>query len=90
MKVGVISDTHNLLRDEVTHILKECQLIIHAGDICNDDILEKLNEITKTVAVKGNNDKGNFNYYLKEEEIIEIEGKKIYIIHEIKNIKKDS
>lgn len=89
MKIGVISDTHNLLRDEVIHILKECDLIIHAGDLCNNEILERLKEITKTIAVKGNNDKDIFKYKLEEEEIIEIEGKRIYVVHEIKNIKGD-
>lgn len=53
MKVGVISDTHNFLRYEVINILKECDLIIHAGDLCNNEILWKLKEITKTIAVKG-------------------------------------
>ncbi|MDU5111376.1 MAG: metallophosphoesterase family protein, partial [Clostridium sp.] len=86
MKIGIISDTHNLLREEVIHNLKGCDLIIHAGDICNNDILERLKNIAKTVAVKGNNDKGDLEAILKEDEIIEIEGKRIYIVHERNNI----
>lgn len=86
MKIGIISDTHNLLREEVIHNLESCNLIIHAGDICNKDILERLNNIATTVAVKGNNDKGDLEAILKEDEIIEIEGKRIYIVHERNNI----
>ena len=86
MKVGIISDTHDLLREEVIDNLNQCDLIIHAGDICNNDILERLSRITRTVAVKGNNDKGEFEGILKEEEVIEVEGKRIYIVHEKNNI----
>ncbi|MCR1950369.1 metallophosphatase family protein [Clostridium sp. DSM 100503] len=86
MKIGIISDTHNLLREEVICYLNKCDLIIHAGDICNKEILLKLNSITKTVAVKGNNDNENFEGILNKEELLEIEGKKIYVVHEKNNI----
>ena len=86
MKVGIISDTHDLLREEVIDNLNQCDLIIHAGDICNNDILERLSRITRTIAVKGNNDKGNFESILKEDEFIQVEGKRIYIVHEKNNI----
>ncbi|MFU7517191.1 metallophosphoesterase family protein [Clostridium sp. HCS.1] len=86
MKVGIISDTHDLLREEVIDNLNQCDLIIHAGDICNNDILERLSRITRTIAVKGNNEKGELEGILKEEEFIEVEGKRIYIVHEKNNI----
>ncbi|WP_365846107.1 metallophosphoesterase family protein [Clostridium sp.] len=47
MKIGIISDTHNLLREEVVGYLYNCDLIIHAGDICSKEILLKLNNIAK-------------------------------------------
>lgn len=47
MKIGIISDTHNLLIEEVVSYLNNCDLIIHAGDICNKGILLKLNNIGK-------------------------------------------
>ena len=45
MKVGVISDTHNVLREEVLDYLKDCDYIIHAGDVCQVEIMERLNQI---------------------------------------------
>lgn len=89
MKVGIISDTHDVLREEVIDNLNQCDLIIHAGDICNNHVLERLNRIARTVAVRGNNDKENFNILLKEDEIIEVDGKRIYVVHERNNIKID-
>ncbi|MBS6502482.1 MAG: metallophosphoesterase family protein [Clostridium sp.] len=78
MKIGIISDTHNLLREEVIGYLNSCDLIIHAGDICNKEVLLKLNNINKTVVVKGNNDNKIFEDILSKEELLEIEGKKLY------------
>ncbi|MBS5305467.1 MAG: metallophosphoesterase family protein [Clostridium sp.] len=77
MKIGIISDTHNLLREEVIGYLNSCDLIIHAGYICNKAILLKLNSIAKTVAVKGNNDNEIFEDILNKEELLEIGGKKL-------------
>ena len=51
MKLGVISDTHGVLREEVVERLQECDYIIHAGDIGNKDIIDKLESITKTFMV---------------------------------------
>jgi putative phosphoesterase len=56
MKVGVISDTHGLLRPEACAALKGCERIIHAGDIGNLDILDQLESIAPLHAVRGNND----------------------------------
>lgn len=53
MKLGVISDTHGVLREEVVERLQECDYIIHAGDIGNKDIIDKLESITKTFVVRG-------------------------------------
>ncbi|QJA09651.1 metallophosphoesterase family protein [Romboutsia sp. CE17] len=57
MIIGVISDTHGLLREEVINNLSNCQLIIHAGDIGNGDIIKRLEEIANTIFVYGNIDK---------------------------------
>ena len=56
MKIGVISDTHDLLRPEVTENLKGCELILHAGDISSPAILDNLRNIAPVRAVRGNND----------------------------------
>ena len=82
MIIGIISDTHGLLREEVLQELKNCYLVIHAGDIGKNDIINSLQQICRTEFVYGNIDKYN------EEigKIININGLKIYIIHNIKDI----
>lgn len=57
MKIGIISDTHGLLRPEVIEQLKGCRLILHAGDINRQEILDKLEQIAPVLVVRGNNDK---------------------------------
>ena len=57
MKIGIISDTHDLLRPEVTAHLEGCDAILHAGDISSQKILDRLGEIAPVKAVRGNNDK---------------------------------
>ena len=58
MRIGVISDTHNLLRREVLDALEGCDAILHAGDICREDILDTLSRKGPIWAVRGNNDFG--------------------------------
>ena len=55
-KVGVISDTHGILRPEVLDILRTCDHIVHAGDFDNGSVLEELEDIAPVTAVRGNND----------------------------------
>lgn len=85
MKIGVISDTHNVLRDEVLGYLAGCDYIIHAGDVCKEEIIERLNEIAKTFVVRGNNDKfDGLPDYLE----LEMNEVLIYIVHDQKDIPK--
>lgn len=55
-KIGVISDTHGLLRPEVVNVLRDCEVILHGGDFATEDILDELNQIAPVYAVRGNND----------------------------------
>ena len=55
-KIGVISDTHGLVRSEINEFFKDCDLIIHAGDIVSNDVILELQKICKVEAVRGNND----------------------------------
>ena len=57
MKIGIISDTHNLLRPEVLSALHGCEAILHAGDICHQEIIDALGKIAPVYVVRGNNDK---------------------------------
>ena len=56
-KIGIISDTHGLLRPEVLEILKDCKYILHAGDVNKDEILDVLRSMGNLYVVRGNNDK---------------------------------
>lgn len=80
-QVGVISDTHGLLRPEAIDALKGSDLILHAGDIGKPEILAELNEIAPVVAVRGNNDRGLWAEAIPERETITIEDVGIHMLH---------
>lgn len=88
-KIGVISDTHGLLREEAIRALKGVDLIIHAGDIGNDNIIEELRNIAPVVAVRGNNDKEEWAKKYSKSEVLEIGELFIYILHDIKELDLD-
>ncbi len=79
-KIGVLSDTHGLLREEVRAILKECDVILHAGDIDQDKVIRELKEIAPCYAVRGNADK-EWAEGLPLTQEIELYGIRIYMIH---------
>nr|WP_302597704.1 metallophosphoesterase family protein [uncultured Cellulosilyticum sp.] len=86
MKVGIISDTHNILREEVLQRLNECEYILHAGDFCKYEILEQLEEIAPVYGVRGNNDKESWAERLPINLVIEINDCKIGMAHEKKDL----
>lgn len=82
-RIGIISDTHGLLREEVKDILKTCEVILHAGDIHKESVLEELKTIAPVYAVRGNNDRE----WVKSITIkIEIFGINVFMIHNRKQI----
>lgn len=81
--IGVISDTHGLLRPEAVEALRGSQHIIHAGDIGSPEILESLSEIAPVTAVRGNTDKSDWARKLPETEVLELGGASIYILHDL-------
>lgn len=88
-RIGVISDTHGLLRPEALAALKGCDAILHAGDIGSADILAQLATIAPTTAVRGNNDKGDWARSLAETEWIDIDGVLIHLLHDIADLDVD-
>ena len=80
MKVGVISDTHGLLRQEVLEILRSCDCILHGGDINNRGVLDTLEQISPVYAVRGNNDK-EWAEHLTHDLTVQLEGLKIFMVH---------
>ena len=70
--IGIISDTHGLLRPEAVEALRGVDLILHAGDVGTSDVLETLKGIAPVVAVRGNNDKGEWAERLPHWEVTEV------------------
>lgn len=87
-RIGIISDTHGLLRPEVAEGLKDCEMILHGGDISSPEILEALREIAPTFAVRGNNDK-DWARMLPETLSMELYGICFFMIHNKKYLPKD-
>jgi putative phosphoesterase len=81
--VGVISDTHGLLRPEVVEIFQNVNLIIHAGDIGREDVLTGLRKIAAVSAVRGNMDGGTWANALPVTEVVEIGETLIYVVHDL-------
>ena len=79
--IGVISDTHGLLRQEAIDALQGCARIIHAGDVGSPDVLEQLRRLAPVVAVRGNVDKGRWAMALPWSEAVELGGHTIYVLH---------
>ena len=84
--VGVISDTHGLVRPEAFEALKGSELIIHAGDVGGPEVLEELGRVAPVVAVRGNNDRGAWAEALPEFEAFEVNGTFIYVLHDLKEL----
>ena len=82
-KIAIVSDTHGLLRPEVLKEIKGCNIIIHAGDVGNCDIVEALKKEAKLIIVRGNCDNGNWAEVFPKSEFIELQGFFIYILHNI-------
>jgi putative phosphoesterase len=82
-KIGVISDTHGLLRPEVVEVFKDVGRIIHAGDIGREFVLQELRAIAPVTAVRGNMDGEDWAFKLQRTEAIEIHDHLIYVIHDI-------
>jgi len=87
--VGVISDTHGLIRPEVLDAFKDTDLIIHAGDIGNPDVLKRLKKIAPVKAVRGNMDGGEWSYELPASDIVEIGEILIYVLHDVDDLDLD-
>lgn len=89
MRIGVISDTHGLLREQAEGRLQGCDLIVHAGDVGDPSILHDLEQIAEVAAVRGNVDRGPWAADLPEIEYVAVEGRRLCIIHDIETLDLD-
>lgn len=87
--IGVISDTHGLLRPEAVTALRGVEQIIHAGDIGKEEILIELEKIAPVTAVRGNNDRSTWAETIPETELLEIAGHRLFVLHDIGALGRD-
>ena len=88
-RIGLISDTHGLLRKEAVEALRGSEVIIHAGDVGKPEILEELRKIAPVVAVRGNVDTEPWAQALPETAVAEAGAAMIYISHDVKALDLD-
>lgn len=86
LKIGLISDTHDLLRPQARAALTGVAHILHAGDICEDHVLAELAHIAPVTAVRGNNDRGEWARALQTTVLVEIGGVSLYMLHDLSEL----
>ncbi|WP_433704504.1 metallophosphoesterase family protein [Paraburkholderia sacchari] len=87
LRVALVSDTHNLVRPELLSFLDGSDAIIHAGDICEQGVLDQLAQIAPLTAVRGNNDRGAWAEALPVQTVVEIGGIAIAVVHELRDLR---
>jgi uncharacterized protein len=82
-RIGLISDTHGLLRREAMSYLQGSDFIVHAGDIGDAAILRQLEEIAPVTAVRGNNDHGPWAAKIPDDNVLGVGDKLVYVLHDL-------
>jgi uncharacterized protein len=82
-RVGLISDTHGLMRPEALDALRDSDLIIHCGDVGDSAVLEALGTLAPVRAIRGNNDKGAWASSLPTYDVVEVGSQSIYVLHNL-------
>ncbi|KRR03421.1 phosphodiesterase, partial [Bradyrhizobium jicamae] len=88
-RIGIISDTHGLLRPEAERGLTGVDHIIHAGDIGRPEIVDALRRIAPVTAIRGNVDNGEWAREYPDTKLVRLAGKSIYVLHDLKTLKAD-
>ena len=89
MKVGLISDTHGLMRAEALQALAGSDFIIHAGDIGDQAVIERLGEIAPVTAVRGNNDTDAWAAQIPETNVLDAKGVRFFVLHSVNDLDVD-
>ena len=85
-RVGLIADTHGLMRPEALHALKGSDAIIHAGDVGKPEVLDALGAIAPVIAIRGNNDRGAWAKTLPDMANMQIGGVKVLVVHNVREL----
>jgi putative phosphoesterase len=89
MRLGVISDTHGLLRPQAVEFLRGCDALLHAGDVGSSQVLDVLRSLAPVTAVRGNNDTDPWAHDLADAVTIELLGVRIHLLHDVKKLAVD-
>jgi uncharacterized protein len=89
MRIGIISDTHGLLRPEATRRLAGVHHIIHAGDIGGPEVISELRKIAPTTAIRGNIDRGAWAAEYPATALLKLGGRSIFVLHNLKELDLD-
>ncbi len=84
--IGILSDTHTVLRPEAFSALSGSNLIIHAGDVGDPDVIEDLSRIATVYAVRGNMDNGSWSEGLPVTDVVDVDGHLIYVVHDLNDL----
>ena len=88
VRIGIISDTHDILDQRVIDILKECDCIFHAGDVTSESLLDHIRFLGRLYVVRGNCD-GSWAVRLKDKLMFELEGLRFLMVHNKKDVGRD-
>jgi putative phosphoesterase len=88
-RIGIISDTHGLLRPEAVRRLSGVDHIVHGGDIGRPDIITELRGIAPVTAIRGNVDNGDWTREFAETERVQLGGRSIFVLHDLKALRID-
>jgi len=88
-RIGVISDTHGLIRPEALSALKNAELIIHAGDIGKSEVLTALKSIAPVIAIRGNNDRESWAKKMPDIFQLSVNDVRLYVIHNVNDLEVD-
>ena len=86
LRVGLLADTHGLLRPEAAAFLRGSDHIVHAGDICDPDVLDQLREMAPVTAVRGNCDQGGWARGLPGSATVTVGGVRIHVVHDLAHL----
>ena len=84
--IGLISDTHGLIRAEALEALQGVDLIIHAGDIGKPEVVSALKDVAPVAAIKGNIDSGGWAKFLPDNKLVKASGTRLFIIHNVREL----
>ncbi len=87
--IGLISDTHGLVRSEVLRIFRGCEMLLHAGDIGGQEVLDVLRKVAPVVAIRGNIDTGGWCSGLPETEMLNVGNVSFYMLHHLADLSID-